>query len=604
MASSQMLLFGSEIEESVFQSELHVRDLQSAWVDRTIQLSNTGNSAILVAATGVGKTAYAAQLALEMKAGKFNHFCNYKKPCMLFLAHTKDLVNQAAESLTKLLPGMRIEVEQGERRSDPDADIVVGCTKSMAQERRLRAMGEYRFTIGLVDEGHHYLLRNIEWSFIRRWFKTFWVGVTATPDQSDGTSLRQSFSQVIDHYPMYRAIQDGWLVKVHHKYEYLKEIDLDPSTIKPGGDFTDEEIAEQMEKEMPLMFVAKTAIKYATMRTKWRDSRQAMVFCAGTRHAEKIAELINRKHRSSSWVGEAVFVHCHMDDKDREDALESYKRGEKRYLCVMNVGLEGFDHDGTGLAVNSRLSVSRRMVEQMVGRIVRPLRVIRRALSEADTAEQRCKIIAASDKPGGLFVDITGTNHKLVLRTKSLIDVLAGKSVVEWTPYDDDMIGTSIKRKKVEALDTSISPDLMEEIEKLRQLAIEEDKRLKKEKEQKIIALWGGVRYTVKTASEDIDPFDLYDIRMFPPMILPSPRLSSPGMLKALVNQGIDRKLASQMTKSQAKSMLNVLAARRKAGLCTPRQAAVLQAHGEPYINVTFADASRIIDSIFKGTRP
>lgn len=593
--SGQPTLFDPGEDLAGIESFLHHRDLQAEWTQSAIDASHRVRSALLVAATGTGKTPFAAMVARAAQAGEFLHI-NPNSRSVLFMAHTLDLVDQAAHTLAKLLPELRVEVEQGENYADPLADVVVACRKSLAQQRRLDRLGRYRFCVGVVDEAHHYLLSSAEWFRIRGNFDCFWLGVTATPDPGSGVGLKESFEECIGYYPMERAIDDGWLVRVHQRYEYMDGIELDPGSTLAAGDWSDAEVAEQMERESPMAAVAAAAVKYGTLKTKWRDNRQVMVFCASIAHARKVAELINRWHRQDSKIGRAGTLYSGQDEKERRFFEASFRANELRYLCVMNIGLEGFDHDGVAAGINARITKNRLLVEQMAGRIVRPMMDVRPALSAAATADERKRIIAASDKPGAMFVDMTGTNSKLTLGSVGMIDILSGRrSVIPHTPFDEDWI-VKVKKKSMAADGLS---DLAQEMLAEQELANDERKAQIKAAEEKQISLWSDTRYRVKLKGEAVDPFDLFDVRFYPASFSGSRGGPTAGQQRALVNQGFDRELARKLTRTQAGKILDVMGLRRKAGLCTYKMASMLQKFGyDP--NLTFEEAARVLDTLAK----
>lgn len=540
-------------------------------------------------------TPFAAMVARAAQAGEFSHV-NPNSKSVLFICHTLDLVAQAARSLAKLLPELRVEIEQGENYSDSLADVVVACRKSLAQQRRLDRLGADRFCVGIPDEAHRYLLSSAEWFRIRKHFGCFWLGVTATPDPSSGVGLEESFEECIGYYPMERAIGDGWLVPVHQRFEYMEGIELDPGSVLAGGDWSDAEVAEQMEREHPMAAVASCAVKYGTLKNRWRDSRQVMVFCASVAHARKVAELINRWHRQDSKIGRAGTLYSAQDTKERAFNEASFRAGDLRYLCVMNIGIEGFDHDGVAVGINARLTKSRLLVEQAAGRIVRPLVDVRAALSDAADAGARRRIIAASDKPGAMFIDMTGTNAKLTLGSASLIDILSGRrSVIPHTPFDEDWI-LKVKKK---SMDAGGLTDLAQEMLAEQELARDERKAQIKAAEEKQISLWADTRYKVKLKGAAVDPFDLFDVRLYPATFKASRGGPTAGQQRALVNQGFDREVAAKLTRTQAGKILDVMGLRRKAGLCTYKMASMLQKFGyDP--NLTFEEAARVLDTLAK----
>lgn len=565
------------------------------WVSRTLTEAMEFNSGLLVAATGLGKTPFAGKLFKTVLEGGLDFKYPGRRRACLFIAHTDELVRQAFTTISDINPTATVSVEQGEAQAGGEADIVIASRDTLCKHRRLNALGRDRFTAALVDECHHYSSTSSKWKAIRDWFDCFWGGVTATPDGAVG-DLQDSFETVIDFFPMVDAIMEGWLCTVHQRYEYLTDIELD---LTHRGDWTDEEVAEQMQKSRPLATIIGVARKYGCMVTRHRSSRPVVVVCASPRIAEKVSEGLNSWHGKVA-SGLAVCLHGKQEPGERGQADNAFRAGEARYLCIHEVGLEGYDYDEIGVVVNARPSSKRHKVEQMAGRGVRPLKEIREALAAASTAEERRAIIAASRKPGCLFVDLTGSQLKLAMRCASLADVFAGRMIADPEPGSPSGYSGSsnplldLKRKMAAAGNTLDVAGTMKEILEAERAALREKIKSMRSAEA---ARWAPLGFKVTTAHITIDPFDLFDVRLLPQSVFKPGRGATPGQKRALTNMGVGQDMLSKMTRRQAKLMLEVMQARRRAGLCTYKMAATLRKFGyDPH--ATMDEAAAIINAL------
>ena len=53
----------------------------------------------------------------------------------LFVAHRREILDQTVRTLQQQLPGLRVEVEQGERLAAGDADITVASVQSLLRRK-------------------------------------------------------------------------------------------------------------------------------------------------------------------------------------------------------------------------------------------------------------------------------------------------------------------------------------------------------------------------------------------------------------------------------------------------------------------------------------
>ena len=139
--------------------------------------------ALLYHATGTGKTVTAVMDAKR---------CGGRT---LFLAHTQELVNQAAEAFRKLWPDVTIG-RYVEQVKEPDAHVVCGSVQSVALH--LETFRDDAFSYLIVDEAHHASADTYQ--KILSYFKpSFTLGLTATPERTDDNGA------IIEIFKKYRT---------------------------------------------------------------------------------------------------------------------------------------------------------------------------------------------------------------------------------------------------------------------------------------------------------------------------------------------------------------------------------------------------------------
>ena len=138
---------------------------------------NRETIALLYHATGTGKTVTAV-----MDAKNFGGRT-------LFLAHTQELINQAAETFRKLWPSVTVG-RYMESIKQPGAHMVCSSVQSVALH--LKQFKDDGFDYLIVDEAHHASADTYQ--KVLSYFKpSFTLGLTATPERTDDNSQWEGY---------------------------------------------------------------------------------------------------------------------------------------------------------------------------------------------------------------------------------------------------------------------------------------------------------------------------------------------------------------------------------------------------------------------------
>lgn len=158
---------------------------------------------VIKAPTGAGKT-FIVLAACSV-------FRDYR---ILFLCHTKDLLQQTTEEVNTHLPEMRLQIIGGGRSKefDEDADIVLATIQSFAKIDPVLYM-DY-FGVVVVDEAHHVNDRDGQFGkVVQHCLTPVKLGLTATlPEKKkDKMALEGIIGPVLYEYATDDAIEDGFL---------------------------------------------------------------------------------------------------------------------------------------------------------------------------------------------------------------------------------------------------------------------------------------------------------------------------------------------------------------------------------------------------------
>ncbi len=179
--------------------------------------------------TGTGKTVLAASLVHHPELTAWLSQFPENRRRVLFLAHRRELLEQAAETFRALNPGLVVEIEQADERASTRADVVVASVATLAHwsSGRLEGLNPDAFRIVIVDEAHHAVAGQYRQILDRLGFirdnprstiaggvggqspERLLVGVTATPNRSDGVGLASVFDQIAHRMTLPEAGHDA-----------------------------------------------------------------------------------------------------------------------------------------------------------------------------------------------------------------------------------------------------------------------------------------------------------------------------------------------------------------------------------------------------------
>lgn len=331
-------------------SRVSLRPYQADCIKQIVEAYRQGLRRVLVSLpTGTGKTVV------------FSHFPRglRMRKKLLILAHRDELLEQARAKLATAAPDIPAAIEQGQRRADPAARVVVASVPTLgrAQSKRLASLDPDDFSIIVVDEAHHAVAPTYRRIFDH--FRLFdegermLVGFTATPRRGDGLALGQVFQDIVFSRGIEEMIRGKWLSPIIG-WRVTTDIDLDSVRVR-HGDFVEAQLARTVNVRRRNDAVLGAYSKYAS-------GRRALVFCADVAHAQSMAETFE-----SAGI-RALAVWGAMPRDDRRDALDALRSGRASVLTNCNLLTEGFDEPSVDCIVMARPTKSRLLYAQMIGR--------------------------------------------------------------------------------------------------------------------------------------------------------------------------------------------------------------------------------------------
>lgn len=308
--------------------------------------------ALVVLATGLGKTLLAtldfAQLAAELN----------KTPKLLFIAHRRELLLQAAEHYRTLSHTLPSPLRIGwcmEDSSDLGADAVFASVAKLARSPMLKRLREQTFDYVVIDEVHHAHAPSYR-RIIDALNTTFLLGLTATPERADANDILGLFHDLIAYRAdIPRGIASGFLVPF--AYHGIKD-DIDYTNIPwRNKRFDPDALAKAAQTQARMTSLLRALQKHPGTRT--------LIFCCSVEHALFVKTWLIQQYMRV----EAVFSDPRSDD--RETVLQKLRANTIDAVCSVDMFNEGIDVREVDRVVMLRPTESNVIFLQQLGRGLR-----------------------------------------------------------------------------------------------------------------------------------------------------------------------------------------------------------------------------------------
>lgn len=268
---------------------------------------------LVVLATGLGKTFLAA-------------FDSAEAARVLFIAHREEILTQAMAAFRALRPRARLGRYSGAER-DTEAEILFASVQTLARAPHLGRFAPDAFDYIVVDEFHHAAAATYR-RIIGHFQPRFLLGLTATPDRSDGGDLLGLCEEnLVYECDLWSGIARGLLAPFHY-YGVPDPVEYAQIPWRSGR--FDEAaltaaLATQARAENALEQLAK------------RGGTRAIGFCVSRRHADFMAEFASARGLR------AVAVHSGETSAPRASALRALEEGALDIVFAVDMFNEGVD---------------------------------------------------------------------------------------------------------------------------------------------------------------------------------------------------------------------------------------------------------------------
>jgi superfamily II DNA or RNA helicase len=333
-------------------AERPLRPYQSIAFEKLVADLDERGKALLILATGLGKTVIGGEvIARHLRYGSSTK--------VLVVAHTKELAEQLERALWYHIPKeTRTQLLTGDFRPDD----LRGITCATVASALTYVHGGYRPGLVMVDEAHHVGENGQFAELLDLLSDVPQFGVTATPWRGDRFDIRHRFGEPSYTLGIEDGMRLGYLAEVRYRL-FTDNIDWDFVRQASDHEYTIRDLNARL-----FLPDRDEAIRDELIEA-WERTRQprAVVFCRTIEHAERMANLLSRVPQMKG----AEAVHAELDRRDRQLRLMRFRSGETPVITAVDILNEGVDVPDVNIICFARVTHSRRIFVQQLGRGLR-----------------------------------------------------------------------------------------------------------------------------------------------------------------------------------------------------------------------------------------
>lgn len=325
---------------------LKPNSMQQGFVKNMMDLVNNGeNRALLISATGTGKT-YASAFALKE--------INPKKA--LFIVHREQIAKQAIESYKKVFGKSKTFGLLSGNSKSFDADYLFSTMQMMAKEDIMHKFKQDEFDVIVIDEAHRVGANSYQ-NITKYFTPKFWLGMTASPERMDEFDVYQAFDHNVAYeIRLQRALEEDLLCPFHYFGISDFKVDDEEMDYKEFKYLLSDDRVEHIINQIEYY-------GYSGERVK------GLIFCSSNKECEELSARFNeRGYQTLDLSGED-------NQEKREWAIERLVSDDIKnkldYIFTRDIFNEGVDIPDINQVVMLRPTESPVVFVQQLGRGLR-----------------------------------------------------------------------------------------------------------------------------------------------------------------------------------------------------------------------------------------
>ena len=356
----------SKLNPNLIVNKRQPREYQENAISSIVQsyFDQSDNRALIVLATGLGKTFVAAEA--------FRRINVQHRIRTLVLAHTNSLVYQLERAFWPFLtPEQSTCIWNGYEHPDltKDYDFVFACIDTVYDS--LQKGIYYDCDAIIIDECHH--AGSPTYGKVIDFYRAgkqgvYLLGLTATPWRPDDVDIKDIFGEPRISIDMVYGMKHGFLTNVDYRM-YTDNINWEALKTFDGKLFSPKHINRTL-------FINQwddAVVLELQKAWKEQDKPRAIVFCGTIEHAINMRDRINALGFCNA---AAIFSGAKSAPEsqpffERNKIMCDFSDGFVNVICTVDVFNEGIDVPDVNIIVFQRVTHSRRIFIQQLGRGLR-----------------------------------------------------------------------------------------------------------------------------------------------------------------------------------------------------------------------------------------
>lgn len=343
--SARKVLVTNELKNST--KKISPNKMQLEALDNLQKLRIGGkNKALLISATGTGKTYLSAFDVLKFKPKKF-----------LFLVHRKNIALKAKESFESIFSSdISMGLFSGSTK-DLNSDYIFSTVQTISKDENLQLFDQKHFDYIVIDESHRAGASSYQ-KILDYFNPKFLLGMTATPERTDGFDIFKLFDYNIAYeIRLHNALSAKMLAPFH--YYGVTDISIDGIEVDDKSDFN--------------LLCAEERIERIIEKIKLYDcdngNTRGLIFCSRIDECIALSNGFNQRgYRTISLAGSS-------SEEERIEAINRIESDDYSlkldYIFSVDIFNEGIDIPKLNQIVMLRPTQSAIIFVQQLGRGLR-----------------------------------------------------------------------------------------------------------------------------------------------------------------------------------------------------------------------------------------
>lgn len=329
-----------------------LRDYQDEAVAAVAVDLDRKKRALLVLATGLGKTVVGGEVI-----GRYLRSAGAGD--VLVVAHQKELVNQLERALWRHLP-KRVPTQV--LTGDDQPRNLSGVTFATVTSALTAVLRGWRPGLVMVDETHHVGEVGQYEQLLNILQDSPQFGVTATPWRGDAYDIEHHFGPASYKLGIEEGMRRGYLTSVDYRL-FVDNIDWDLVRTHSQHSYSIKDLNAR------LFLPQRDEAVIEALKDAWHatPAPRAIVFCQTIEHCERMQ---GRLRTVPGWESAAA-IHNGLAKREQQQRLLDFRAGRISILVAVDILNEGVDVPDVNLLVFARVTHSRRIFVQQLGRGLR-----------------------------------------------------------------------------------------------------------------------------------------------------------------------------------------------------------------------------------------